>query len=77
MFSSVSLEESRSACRLSFTLTTVGLNLSCSSDRTMIDVSQFKQAPPLMMGLLRGRHLPQTFFYGALPLMELQRPNPS
>lgn len=67
----------RSAIRLFFTLSTVGLNLSSSSDRTMIDVSQFKQAPPHMTGLRRGRDLTQKQFYGALPLMELQRLNPS
>lgn len=58
VFESCGLEESRSAFCLFFTLTTVSLNLSSSSDRTMIDVSQFKQAPPHMMGLLCGRHLP-------------------
>lgn len=67
----------RSAIRLFFTLPTVGLHLSSSSDRTMIDVSQFKQAPPHMTGLRRGRELTQKQFYGASPLMELQRLNPS
>lgn len=60
-----------------FTLATASLNLSSSSDRTMIDVSQFKQAPPLVMGLLCSRLLPQKQFYGAVPLMELQKLNPS
>lgn len=55
----------------------VSLNLSSSSDKAMIDMSQFKKAPPHMMELLCCRHIHQKLFNGILPLMELQRLNPS
>lgn len=45
-------EDSRCAYDLFFTVMNVSLNLRSSSDRTMIDVSQFKKPSTHMMGLL-------------------------
>lgn len=66
-------EQSCSALCLFFTLLTVSFNLHSLSDRTMIDVSRFKIAPPHKWGYCDSRHLRQKQFYGALPLMELRR----
>lgn len=68
-------ERSCSALCLFFRLLTVSLNLHSSSDRTMIDVSQFKIAPPHKQGCCDSRHLRKKQFNGALLPMEWQRLN--